>query len=108
MKKLFLLIAVAFTFSFAYCGEGAEKKAAEKNLTFKGSVVDAKTGEELVGVAIMVDDQVVYTDFNGEFTAIKSDNKQNVITANYISYKSTSIDLDKLEKDSFVISMMAE
>ncbi len=108
MKKILFFVVAAFTFSLVYCGEGVEKDIKESNKSIKGIIVDAKTGEELVGVAVKINDQVVYTDFNGEFIANNVEANTNVITANYVSYKTVNVDLKNLKDNSNIISMSAE
>lgn len=61
-----------------------------KILIIIGLIVDLYTKEPLVGVKV-ASDEVVYTDFNGEFN-LKADS----VDVSYISYKSVKVANDSI------------
>ena len=96
--KSFLLTALfvgIISFSFAAEKENKSEAKVEKTslTTISGQVVDKTTEELLVGVKVTLEgtDEVVYTDFDGNysFENIKIGNYK--LTASYISYEKASV-----------------
>ena len=63
---------------------------------FFGKVVDEKTNEPLVGVEITVNNNSYYSNMDGNFTINAKDiNMDNTMELKYISYKDTTIMINK-------------
>lgn len=62
--------------------------------TISGKVVDNKTGESLVGVAVAIEgtDQKVYTDLDGNFTINSVDPGNYNLVLSLISYKNSLVE----------------
>ncbi len=91
MKKIFLILIVSvFALSTAFASEDKNNSETRKAATMEmaGTVVDAATGEALVGVAVTIEatGEVVYTDFDGNFSARVS-NQNATAKVTFVSYK---------------------
>ncbi|MBN2667807.1 MAG: carboxypeptidase-like regulatory domain-containing protein [Bacteroidales bacterium] len=95
MKKLALFLAVlSFSLVVLAGNENGDKKEKVQNTqattsVIAGKVVDQVTGEALAGVQVMLvgTDQVVYTDFDGNFQFTPVNNGKYTIETNFISYQ---------------------
>jgi hypothetical protein len=55
-----------------------------------GKIVDKETQEELIGVKIISDCDTAYTDINGNFTIMSTNDSSNLLVS-YISYEPDTI-----------------
>ncbi len=90
MKKRSVLFMLFLVFSIAImANDGSGNKSAKNTTNLAGKVIDKNSGEYLAGVAVKLEgsDQVIYTDFDGnfEFTSLKPGAYK--ISTNMISYK---------------------
>jgi hypothetical protein len=100
MKKI---IAIAFIGAALLIGNqvfatGDMPANAAAKSSVSGKVVDIKTGESLVGVAVAVEgtDQKVYTDLDGNFTINNIDPGNYNLVLSLISYKNSLVENLKL------------
>jgi len=100
MKRIFfIIIAIVLTVNtFANNEKGNEKKTSESSATnvttaINGTVVDQITGEALTGVKVTIEgtNQVVYTDFDGNFSFNSLTPGEYNINVDYISYKANTL-----------------
>lgn len=100
MKRIiFIIVAVVLTVNiYANNENGNEKKKETASTTvassiINGTVVDQITGEALTGVKVAIEgtNEVVYTDFDGNFTFKAVTPGEYNINVNYISYKANSL-----------------
>jgi len=100
-KTIFIILAIVLTAStglFANNEKGEDKntetsEAAPATSILTGTVVDQITGEALTGVKISIEgtNQVVYTDFDGNFSFQSVKPGQYNLKVDYISYKANSL-----------------
>jgi len=96
-KTLFVILAIVLTAStglFANNEKGNDKKTEQSETTpsttiLTGTVVDQITGESLTGVKVIIEEtnQIVYTDFDGNFSFQSVKPGQYNLKVDYISYK---------------------
>lgn len=98
MKTLFIIIAIiSLQTAITFAGNDNDNKTSINNTQttqINGKIVDFNNQEGLSGVAIKIvgTDQVVYTDFDGNFSIKNLHLGENVkLQVNYISYKSVVI-----------------
>lgn len=91
LSKILIALLIAISIN-AQADNGNEVKADANTatpsltLSINGQVVDKVTGEALVGVAVKVNGETIYTDFDGNFQTTISNQKALHIIANLISY----------------------
>lgn len=88
MKKIVFisLILVASVNVFAK-GSAELAKAEKSTAAIEGTVVDANTGESLVGVKVEVAGTVLFTDFDGKFKLDKANSEELTLACSLVSYK---------------------
>jgi predicted nicotinamide N-methyase len=100
MKKIIAiaLIGVALVMGTNVFATGDMPANAAAKSSVTGKVVDIKTGEALVGVAVAVEgtDQKVYTDLDGNFTINNIDPGHYNLVLSLISYKNSLVENLKL------------
>jgi hypothetical protein len=112
MKTIFskALIGIAILLCNHLFANGDAPEAPNNKASISGKVIDIKTGESLVGVAILVEgtDLKVYSDLDGTFT-IKSLNPGNYnLVLSLISYKDSLVENLKLnpgEKEALDVKL---
>jgi len=106
MKILSIIAAVLFSVTVSISSN--EEAPRSKTKTISGQVIDKVTGEVLAGVKIQLDksDNVVYTDFDGNFeikNIVPGDHK---IKSTLISYSDTSIIVDCMSTNTVEIALV--
>lgn len=73
-------------------------------MTVTGKVVDAKTGQALIGAKVVLPEQnaVVYTDPEGNFEIDAPVGNETEITIEYISYEDTKLRAQSLPSDDVI------
>ncbi|HBS84949.1 MAG: hypothetical protein A2W91_06920 [Bacteroidetes bacterium GWF2_38_335] len=114
MKKIILVLSIVFLAVSMNANSGDNDKTAVKTTQVKGKVVDVVTGESLAGVQVKISgtNQVVYTDFDGNFVIQNIQPGKYNIETSYISYQSntlrevnlTSIDNNTVKVEMQVVS----
>ncbi len=109
MKKITMLIAVimmAVVTGIAMKPGEAEKEAV-RTVSLSGQVLDIVSGEGLAGVKVQLEetDEVIYTDFDGNFSIEGLLPGSYNITASYISYKSSDVKVDVDDTRSVQLTM---
>ena len=96
MKKLIAtaILGVALLIGNQASAAGEMPANSVTKSSISGKVVDIKTGESLVGVAVAIDgtDQKAYTDLDGNFTINNVDPGQYNLVLSLISYKSSLVE----------------
>lgn len=85
-----------------------DKNSANKTISLSGQIVDMKSGEPLVGVAVKVGEKTTYSDFDGnyEFIDLKSDDY--TIETSYIAYKQQKIKINIKTNKACNIALTSE
>ncbi|QKG80316.1 carboxypeptidase-like regulatory domain-containing protein [Tenuifilum thalassicum] len=100
MKKLAVILIATILAANVVSARNDDKKEAKSSntssmvKTIKGVVVDKTTGEGLAGASVMVNDKVIYTDFEGNFSVKLSEPKAK-IRVGLISYSTTELEINK-------------
>ena len=92
MKKLVFSFILSVVSVALFASEKAESNS-ETSAVVSGVIVDADNGEALVGVAVSIEDETVYTDFDGAFTFENLSPGNYEVSTNYISYVAKTIEL---------------
>ena len=111
MKKYVILVIVIALGSLVSVasnskeGTGVAKEAPAAKAIMTGTVLDAETGEALVGAVIEIEntDTKAYTDLEGRFTIENMQQGEYSVKVNYISYKEALI--SKLSLDTHANSV---
>lgn len=96
ISKILIALLVAISIN-AQANNGNDVKAdantntSSQTINITGQVVDMITGEALVGVAVKVNDETIYTDFDGNFQTTITNQKALHIVANLISYNTQEL-----------------
>lgn len=102
-RQAFIAFLMMFAFAFATV-------RAEINATLKGRVVDAKTGEALVGATLQVlqAGKTAVSDEKGNFTFMALGQRNYTLTAVYLGYHKKSITVNASRMDTLLIVRMEE
>lgn len=107
MKKITLLLVLAFTLSFSLNasnnnGENSSSKESAGNatafFTLSGTVYDPNENEVLSGASIMIDGKKYYSDLSGNFNIPRLSKGKHTVSVDFISYQSQTMEVD-LSKD---------
>lgn len=95
MKKFISILAVILIFSSIVFAANEETPPVTTTNVI-GSVIDKNTGESLVGVKVVLSEinEIVYTDFEGNFEFKQVKLGKYTIKTDLISYEDKSINID--------------
>ena len=105
MKQHILIFIFILSGMFTFAGNDMNEK--DKTTLISGKVIDKISGEEIVGAEIKVDDKIIYTDLNGNFSASININKTEAIVK-YISYNDTKIKIDPYSYNTILIELTSK
>ena len=110
MKKIIIVLFVSvFALSTAFGSEDKNNSETRKAATMEmaGTVIDASTGEALVGVAITIEatGDVVYTDFDGHFSALVTGENASA-KLSLVSYKEAETTLSGSKENKIAIEQL--
>lgn len=96
-NALFSLLVVVLCSVSAFADNGEPVNDGEKVQKVTGKIIDQLTGEPLTGVKIIFEgsDEVVYTDFDGQFELFYSKKQTPKLSVSLISYENTKVELSK-------------
>jgi hypothetical protein len=105
MKKYLLVFAVIFTANILFAGNGRFSKPNANDVSLvSGKVIDRNSGDEIAGAEVMIGNNVVYTDMNGNFsTRVHSSNAVAIVK--YISYNDSKITISPLSYATLVVEL---
>lgn len=117
-KHLFILVAVLFG-NYAFAGNATKTTASNSTVEpsttstklISGKVIDKISGEEIAGAEIQIGEKKVYSDLNGNFSAVVStDTRISKVEAavNYISYNEACITIDLFSFNPLVIEILSK
>jgi hypothetical protein len=99
-KKVFLSVLSFVLFTGVLMADGENPKKENSNVvSISGQVIDQITGETLAGVKLIIQgtNEVIYTDFDGEFQIRYDLNNKPDLTITLISYEGETIKLESTE-----------
>lgn len=108
MKRILIIAFVLSTTCISFCNnKKSAKNVTTNNFNVEGNILDIVSGEELTGVMVKVDNQVVYTDFDGSFRLSNLKAGEHTIEVSCISYKSVKkvVNLDDKSVSNLKIQM---
>lgn len=105
MKKTLILLLLTTIISLAQAGNPSKDNNSTLNsVLITGRIIDKNTGEEIIGAEITINDKVLYSDINGNFSAL-IDVKFPEAIVKYISYKDTKTKINPFSFNSIEIEM---
>lgn len=104
MKKSIFILVICLLSSFAYAGEINNNKEKESTKLVSGKVVDKISGEEIAGAQVKIADKIIYSDLNGNFSALISVVKTEVLVTS-ISYNDSKVNIDPFSYEQIVVEL---
>ena len=110
-RQLFILIAFLIG---NYAIAGIPTPGSPDHVSTKlvyGKVIDKVSGEEIAGAEIQIGEKKVYSDLEGNFSALVPADKATLqleAAVNYISYNETCITIDLFSYTPLVIEIVAK
>jgi hypothetical protein len=116
MRTLFLALIIFFTIDCIKAGNSpANTPAATSNNAstklITGKIIDKTSGEEIAGAEIQIGEKKVYSDLEGNFSAIVSTDAINYkieAAVNYISYNETCVQIDLYSYKPLIIEIVSK
>lgn len=112
MKKILFIISLIIT-SLVFADGNNNKSITDsgtkksKTIEITGLVYDGITNECLAGVKIEIDNETIYTDFDGKFTTIIYPGEHK-IKSSYISYKDATDTINFQYDKDLIISILPQ
>ena len=104
MKKNIFLFTLVFISSITLAGDVNNSKGKETTKLVSGKVIDKKSGEEIAGAEIKINDKIIYSDLNGNFsTIVSSVNTEASVSS--ISYNDTKVNIDPFSYNTIVVEL---
>lgn len=83
---------------------GNSNKEKDNTKLISGKVIDKISGEEIIGAAVKINNQVIYTDLNGNFLASINLTKTEAVVT-FVSYNDAKINIEPFSYDAIVIEL---
>jgi hypothetical protein len=107
MKKYILIIIVIIAGNNLIAGNSNKHEEKDNTKIISGKVIDKISGEEIVGAEVKIGDKIVYTDFNGNFSASITTSKTEALVK-FVSYNDSKINLDTFSYNTIVVELEAK
>ncbi len=104
MKIYIIAFFALFVGNIVVAGTGNNNKDRGNTKVISGKVIDKLSGEEIVGAEIKIDNQVIYTDLNGNFLASINSAKTDAIVT-FVSYNDIKVNIESFSYASIVIEL---
>lgn len=85
-------------------GNGDNNRDVEHTKLISGKVIDKKSGEEIAGAEVKINNKSFYTDLNGNFSANITTSKTEV-SVSFISYADTKVNIDPFSFNTIVLEL---
>ncbi len=113
MTKFFLTLIIFFTAICTQAGNTTPANTPSSSSTrlITGKIIDKVSGEEIAGAEIQIGEKKIYTDLEGNFSAVVPvDPQSSKIEAavNYISYNEACIQIDLYAYTPLVIEIVSK
>ena len=79
-------------------------KEKESTKLISGKVIDKNSGEEIAGAEIKINNKVIYSDLNGNFSAIIPSTKTEAFVT-FVSYNNTKVNIDPFSYNTIVVEL---
>ncbi len=104
MKNYFFSVLLIFTSTIIVAGNPSKDNNKAVTALVSGKVVDKTSGEEIAGAEINIDNKIVYSDLEGNFsTTININNTDAVVK--YVSYNDTKVKLNPNTYNTIIIEL---
>ena len=104
MKKSIITFIAILIVSITVAGNLNNIKNNKEAKLISGKVIDKISGEEIAGAEIKIDDQIIYTDLNGNFlTSINSTKTEVHVT--FVSYNDAKVNIEPFSYAALVIEL---
>ncbi len=104
MKKNIFIITLVLIANFVFAGDINNIKEKESNKLICGKVIDKLSGEEIAGAEIIINNKIIYSDLNGNFSALVPITKIDAKVSS-ISYNDTKINIDPFSYTKIVVEL---
>lgn len=107
MKRSLLILVIIFLGNIAFAGDINNSKDKDNSKLIYGKVIDKKSGEEIAGAEIKINDKIIYSDLNGNFSATIPVTKMEALVTS-ISYNDTKINIDPFSYNTIIVELEAK
>ena len=107
MKKYILVLVILMIGNIIIAGNGNNTKEKDSTKIIYGKVIDKKSGEEIAGAEIKINDKIIYTDLNGNFSASITNLKTEAFVK-FISYTESKVNIDPFSYSAIVVELEAK
>ena len=88
----------------AIAGNNTNDKEKSSTQLVSGKVIDKVSGEEIAGAQVKIAGKIIYSDLNGNFSAIISTTKTEVVVTS-ISYNDSKINIAPFSYEQIVVEL---
>ena len=107
MKKYLVTFLVIFTSLNVFGGNPSSTSEKKSTALVSGKVIDKVSGEEIAGAEIVINDKIIYTDLDGNFSCtIDVNNTEAVIK--YISYIDSKVKINPYSYNTLSIELTSK
>jgi carboxypeptidase-like protein len=107
MKRNILIGLILMLGNITIAGNGIDKDASGSSKIISGKVIDKKSGEEIAGAAVTINDKTYYSDLSGNFMITITTSKAEAVVS-FISYSNTKVNIDPFSYSPIVIELESE
>jgi hypothetical protein len=115
MRTLFLFLIIVFTNNSIQAGNSPVNATATTSPTssklITGKIIDKVSGEEIAGAEIQIGEKKIYSDLEGNFSAMVSTDATTYkveAAVNYISYNEACVQIDLYSYKPLVIEIVSK
>lgn len=107
MKKVILTSLVLVFSMIIFAGNSAVNNNKDATVLVSGKVIDKISGEEITGAQITIDNKIIYSDLDGNFSALININNVDA-EIKYISYKDTKVKINPFTYNTLTIELASK
>lgn len=107
MKKVILTGLVLIISVFVFAGIPSVNNNKDATVLVSGKVIDKNSGEEITGAQITIDSKIIYSDLDGNFSALININNTNA-EIKYVSYKDTQVKINPFAYNTLTIELASK
>lgn len=104
MKKNILIAFLILLGNITVAGNGDNNRDAESTKRISGKVIDKKSGEEIAGAEVKINNRIFYTDLNGNFSADIHTIKTEAYIS-FVSYNDTKVNIDPFSYNTIIVEL---
>lgn len=104
MKTYIIILIAILSGSFAIAENNNSTIKRDNTKLISGKVIDKKSGEEIAGAEIKIDNKIIYTDLNGNFLASINSTKTEAFVT-FVSYNDAKVNIEPFSYNAIVIEL---